>query len=75
MGQTETWEVPSEQEEKLIYCDSVRALLQAAQRDVGVSSEDVQKPLVKSTLSNFEQGIGLDDIQRFLPISTILCDI
>ncbi|KAK4817918.1 hypothetical protein QYF61_002759 [Mycteria americana] len=69
-AQTETREVPSEQQETLFYCVGDWALAQIAQGGCGVSIlGDVQKPLnmVLGSLlwvALLEQGVGPDDLQR-----------
>ncbi|KAK4817922.1 hypothetical protein QYF61_002763 [Mycteria americana] len=77
-AQTETQEGPTERLETLFYCEGDRALAQIAQGGCGVSIlGDVQKPLnmVLGSLlwvALLEQGVGPDDLQRFLPTSAIL---
>ena len=75
----QTQEVPSEQEEELLYFEGDRALEKAAQSGCGFSfSGDirnlpgrgpVQPALGDSALA---EGIGVDDPQRSLPVLTIL---
>ena len=78
-AQTGTQEVPSEYEEKHLHREGDRALEQSAQRGCGVSfSGDIQNPLgrnpVQPALGDPAEvgGVGLDDLQSSLPISTIL---
>lgn len=70
-AQTETWEVPSEYEEKLTFCEGDGAQ-KAAQRAYGVSfSGDTYNSsecfLLQFTVGNLlYQSAGLDDAQKSL---------
>jgi len=79
-AQTETQDVPSENEETLFYCKGDHALAQVTQRDGGVPIlGHIQKPsghgsgqpawvdLLKCV------GGGPDDLQRSIPTSALLC--
>lgn len=60
---------------ELFLSEGDQPLAQAAQRGCRVSFGDIQKTWLRSNTSKFPAWVGLDDLQRSLPLSAILCHL